>query len=214
MIGMNWKSILPVLLLTLSHCASTLETAQRPVDRPEVHPEIASEELFTRGVALARNGQLIRAEQYLYLAMQSGYSEMRILPLLLKICLSTSRMRTALNYAQPYLTRHPESWMLRYLVASIYLALEQPLEARDQLSRVVRDFPAHAPAYYLLAVISRDVLNDDASTRRHFNAYLQYDPMGTHAGEANAWLRDRAIDTSVPTHHDIVHAAGRNGGSP
>ncbi len=203
---MNWILILPILLLTLSHCASTLEPAQRPMDISKVYPEMSSEQLFARGVALAKNGQLIRAEQYLYLAAQSGYPEDRILPLLLKICLSTSRLRTALNYAQPYLTRHPESWMLRYLVASIYLALEQPLMARDQLARVIRDNPAYAPAYYLLAVISRDALHDNTSTQRHFAAYLRYNPTGTHAGEAKAWLRERATATHRTARRNFVRA--------
>jgi len=164
------------------------------MDTPDVYPEMSSQLLFARGVALAKNGQLIRAEQYLYLATQSGYPEDQTLPLLLNICLSTSRLRTALNYAQPYLTRHPESWIVRFLVASIYLALEQPTRAHNHLSRVVQNNPTHAPAYYLLAIISRDALRDDASARRYFAAYLQHDPTGTHAGEAKAWLRERAIN--------------------
>jgi predicted Zn-dependent protease len=167
---------------------------------------MTQEQLFTRGVALANSGQLIRAEQYLYLASQSGYPEERTLPLLLKICLSTSRLRTALNYAQPYLDRHPEAWILRYLVASIHLALEQPLKARDQLTRVVRDKPSYAPAYYLLAVISRDALHDDALTRRNFTAYLEHDPTGTHASEAEAWLREQSVGASRANHRKPIRS--------
>ena len=85
--------------------------------------------------------------------------------------------------------------MLRYLVASIYLALEQPSLALDQLIRVVQNKPAHAPAHYLLAVISRDTLHDEASTRRHFSDYLRTNPTGIHAGEARAWLREHPIGT-------------------
>lgn len=173
------------------------------METPDAYPELSSQQLFARGVALAKNGQLIRAEQYLYLAAQNGYPERQTLPLLLNICLSTSRLRTALNYALPHLVRHPESWMLRYLVASIYLALKQPTRARDHLSRVVQDNPAHAPAYYLLAVISRDALRDDSSTRRHFAAYLKYDPTGVHADEAKAWLHGRAIGVRRARRHNV-----------
>lgn len=201
---MNRISLFPILLLILSHCGSTLKPTQRSRDTKEVRPELSSQQLFARGVALANSGQLIRAEQYLYLAMQSGYSEDRTLPLILKICLSTSRLRTALNYAQPYLIRHPESWMLRYLVASVYLALEQPLEARNHLTRVLGDNPDLAPAYYLLAVISRDALRDDASTRQHFAAYLKRDPTGTHASEAKAWLRERGMVTHRARHRSFA----------
>lgn len=203
---MNWKSILTSILLFLSTCASMPEPAQRPIDAPQVYRDLSSEQLFARGVVLANSGQLIRAEQYLYLAAQRGYPEEKTLPLLIKICLSTSRLRTALNYTQPYLTRHPESWMLRYLVASILLALEQPMLAHNELARVVRDNPTHAPAYYLLAVISRDALHDDASAQRHFAAYLQHQPNGTHADEASAWLREHPIDSRRSMHRKVGRA--------
>lgn len=196
-------SILLVLLPTLSYCGLTLEPTQRPTDEPQILPELSSGQLFTRGVALAKHGQLIRAEQYLYLAAQRGYPEEQTLPLLLKICLSTSRLRTGLNYAKPYLTRHPESWKLRYLVAAIYLALEQPEHAVHQLDRVVHDNPDHAPSYYLLAIISRDALRNEASARQHFIAYLEHDPTGTHADEATVWLREHRIDSQRATRRNF-----------
>ncbi|MBN1656257.1 MAG: hypothetical protein JXA30_20980 [Deltaproteobacteria bacterium] len=183
-----------LLWLMLTACSAGRASTQRPGAALKYNQRLSSEELFARGVALAKHGQLIRAEQYLHLAAESGYPEERTLPILLSICLSSSRLRTALRYAEPYLIRHPESWRLRFLVATIYLALEQTLRAVEQLTRVAYDNPSHAPTYYLLAVINRDAFENSILVGRYFATYLDLAPDGEHASEARAWLREQRAD--------------------
>jgi predicted Zn-dependent protease len=189
---MSRTQIFIVPLLILTHCAQTLTPTTTIENERDVDQNVSSHELFVQGVALAKRGQLIRAEQYLNLAIHGGYSEEQALPILLKICLSSSRLRTALNYAEPYLIRHPESWMLRYLVASIYLALGQTLRAHDELIRVVQHQSSNAPATYLLAIIARDSFHDIDAATRYFAAYTEISPNGEHALEAAAWLNEHS----------------------
>ncbi len=178
---------------------------------PLRHPHMPARELFDRGLALAKAGQLVRAEQYVSLAVASGYPQERALPVLIGVCLSSSRLRAALNYAEPYLTHHPDAWALRHLVAAIYAALGQPKRARGELEKVVRDHPSYAPAHYLLAVTLRDEYRDVVATRHSFKAYLRHSPDGEHAAEARAWLREHALENGHKRQGrtDIRHKTSR-----
>ena len=146
--------------------------------------------LFERGIEFARRGDTLRAEQYITLAVESGYPrEQSILPLV-QVCIASSRLRAALTYAQPFLRSHPRAWPLRYLVASIELALGHESTALSELQRVVAQQPAAAHAHYLIAVIERDSFRDDAGARASFESYVARAPRGQYAPEALAWLAD------------------------
>src|SRR5664279_1865398 len=80
------------------------------------HPAFAGQEansrrdsavkLYRRGLEAARTGDSIRAEQYLSMAANAGYDQRRIMPLILTVCLQASRLRSALDHAEPYLLQH------------------------------------------------------------------------------------------------------------
>jgi tetratricopeptide (TPR) repeat protein len=171
-------------------CGSSAARPSLSTPTIETGNEASARELFDRGVALSGRGYATKAEQYLALAALRGYPEHLVLPRLLRICLASSRLRAALNHAEPYLIRHPDDWLLRYLVASIYVALEKPARARRELERVVVSNPRHAPAHYLLAIVLRDAFADPNAAARHFNRYLLLAPDGDHALESRAWLRE------------------------
>jgi tetratricopeptide (TPR) repeat protein len=186
---MKSRYMLLVFLVSVYGCGSgPLSSAQAA--RIESEKAISADRLFTRGTALAEQGQLVRAEQYLSLAASRGYPETRTVPILLKVCLAASRLRSALNYAEPFLARHPNDWKLRYLVASLYLGLDQPERAKLELERVLSEAPSHAPAHYLLAVLMRDSLADIGAAAEHFQEYLTLDANGDHAAEVSLWLRE------------------------
>ena len=197
-----------ILFLAVAGCATA--TVEPPKNGPQSDPtrDVSAQELFARGVTLADQGHLVRAEQYLSLAASRGYPEERTLPMLLKVCLAASRLRSALNYAEPYLVRHPENWELHYLVASLYVGLEQPARAREELERVVVNDPSHAPARYLLAILMRDNFTDGSAAADHFRAYLRLSPRGEHAAEATAWLREHpasrneSVETNTKTEQE------------
>jgi len=120
-----------------------------------------AEELFQRGRESADRGDTVRAEEYLQLALDKGYDRRRALPVLLNVCLSSGRLRSALNYAEPELRLRPDDPELRYLVASIHLALGQRDEARNELEQLLRSAPTQAAALYLLGIVEADDFGEE-----------------------------------------------------
>jgi len=163
--------------------------------------------LFARGMELARRGDALRAEQYLVLALRAGHPHEQIIVPLVQVCIASSRLRSALAHAQPFLRSHPHAWQLRYLVAAIQLALGRPGEALHELSRILAQRPQAAQAHYLMGVALRDALHDPAAARASFEAYVRHEPHGAHAGEVKAWLAEPA-----PSANPL--AAGTAGGAP
>lgn len=186
-----WLRIAVALLL--AGCGASAPQQTETHSRAGNQKQGTAQALFRQGAALAEAGQLVRAEQYLSLAWERGYREEETLPLLLRVCLASSRLRTALNYAESHLVRHPDDWSLRYLVACIHLAMGEHDRAREQLQRVIAYRESFAPAHYLLATLLRDFRRDASAASRSFSAYLAIAPQGEHADEAAAWLRAHPV---------------------
>ena len=150
----------------------------------------------------------MRAEQYLELAIDKGYDRRRALPVLLSVCLSSGRLRAALNYAEPELRLRPDDAELRYLVASIHLGLGQREEARDELEQLLRSHPNQTAALYLLGLVEADDFGENTSAREYFQRYLSEAPRGIHAREVRNRLggldarRAAASTTTTPALDD------------
>lgn len=133
-----------IALLATAGCASVAPATGR-----DSAPSPAA--LVQRAHAHARAGDLLRSEQYLVLAVRGGYPLERALPALLDVCLRSSRLRAAIAHANPVLQAHPERDALRYLVATLHLALGQRRLALAQLQRLLRHDPHHDQARALRA---------------------------------------------------------------
>jgi hypothetical protein len=105
--------------------------------------------------------------------------------------LASSRLRAALDHAEPYLRDHPEAETLRYLVATIHLALGQREAARLELQQLLRRNPEQADAHYLMGVLSADA--EPALAREHWRQHLELAPHGDHAAEVRSLLAELAI---------------------
>ncbi len=159
-------------------------------------------ELFQRGQQAAAQGDSVRAEQYLSMAIDQGFEQKKVLPIMLRVCLSSNRVRAALNHAEPYLREHPEDQGLRYLVATLHLSLGQVEQTRIDLNHLLRVNPKYANAHYLLGVLeTAGARNSRAS--EHFRAYLELAPEGEHAAE----VKSRLMDLAVRTDMDFVAAS-------
>ncbi len=169
-----------------------------------------AEDLARRGREAAAAGDAVRAEQYLALAIERGAKGADLLPTLLRVCLSSSHLRAALNHAQPFLARHPDDDQLRYLVASIHLSLGQHDEAKATLELLLLRKSDHADAHYLLGVVESESNVDSA--REHFRAYLEHAPNGRHAPEVRSRLSELLIRerqaTSAPAEHAFLAERG------
>lgn len=191
---MNRLALPWLVVLVLCACAGTQPAVPAAAQTARPLPPAA---LFERGLALARAGDAVRAEQYLLLAQRAGYPAERVIVPLVQVCIAVSRLRTALAHAQPFLRLHPDAWQLRYLTAAIHLALEQPADAVVELQRVLAAQPDAAQAHYLLGVTLRDGFRDLESARRSFETYLRLSPHGTHAPELVAWLYEHPAMTAT-----------------
>jgi tetratricopeptide (TPR) repeat protein len=179
-------------------CAANNASRRRDPDAPlvEATPQetirtlssVSWEPIYDQGVVLANNGDLVRAEQYLAAAMQRGGPPERILPRLMRVCISSQRYRAAIEYARPFLERHPDIWPLQYLLATIHLGLGEPQSARTRLELVLHYNPRHGESEFALGKIFRDDLSDPAAADEHFRRYLELEPQGVHADEAREGL--------------------------
>jgi Tfp pilus assembly protein PilF len=140
--------------------------------------------LLQRAKAFVRIGDYTRAEQYLNAALENGAAESEVVPLLLSICVKDRRYRSAVEYGENYLRRHPRAHRLRFVVATLYVGLGENDRAKKQLERVLEQDPEHAEAHYALAVLFRDQLGSFGRADQHFRQYLKLDPRGEHAEEA------------------------------
>ncbi len=148
-------------------------------------------ELFEEGRRATERGDSVRAEQYLTLAVQSGYPREQALPLLLRACLEGSRLRAALDHAEAYLREHPEHRRLRYLVATLYVSLGQRDQAELELEQLLAAHAGDADAHYLSGVLAAD--SDGERAREHFLAYLDLAPRGERSAEVRSRLSELAI---------------------
>lgn len=192
------RSLLPLALVWLAACggASPRSTTAEELTNDPLDG-VSGEELFRRGGLLARAGDLIRAEQYFAAAIRNGFPEEEAMPALMHVCVEASRLVAALQYAEPYLARHPEAWSLRMLVASIHMGMQHDEQARDHLALVVRDAPEDAAqAHYFLAVLYRDRFEDRERAAEHFRGYLAIEPEGSHSEEARAGLSTEPNESS------------------
>lgn len=184
MVAVSVRSLLPITLLVLAACATA--GGERPPAAQE--PQV----LFERGVAAHRSGDTTVAEQYLMAALERGHPPAEVIPILLATCIAGDRFDTALHYARGQLLKNPRNWRLRYLVATLHLATGQDERALDETQRMVEEEPDRPEPRYLLGVIGRDHLRDDALATRAFREYLALDPEGAHASEARRFLRKDA----------------------
>lgn len=180
---------LVMLLLWAGSTACAGGATVRPEAIDNVEPA-SPDALYARGVAWARRGDMVRAEQYMALAVRAGYPHERALVALVEACLAASRLRAALGHAEPYLRRRPDAWRVRLLVGAIHAALGDDAQARVELERVTTQVPSAVDAHYLLAVLLHERLHDVLGASSSFRAYLAHAPHGPHGAEARAWLAE------------------------
>jgi tetratricopeptide (TPR) repeat protein len=148
--------------------------------------------MVSRARQSMRRGDSIRAEHYYSLAIEQGYDATELMPELLAVCLASSRLRSALNYAEPYLRKHPRDANLRYLVATVHLGLNQRKAAEQELRTVIRHDPSLADAYFLLAVLEYSTDRDTA--KQYLKEYIRLRPTGDKANEVRELLEQAIFD--------------------
>lgn len=187
------RRLSPALGILLVPCLTIGGGCHHPTlhQGPDLQAELSSisaEDLFLLGVAHARSGDLLRAEQYLSAARQRGHDEAAAIYWLVRVCVAASRYQSALNHAAEYLRDHPAHWSLRLVVASIHEALGDLGRAESELEQIVRAEPDRALPHYRLAMLYRGREGEQGRSRAHLEEYLRLSPQGPHAAEARSVL--------------------------
>jgi tetratricopeptide (TPR) repeat protein len=190
---MSTRNLLTYVAVLFATGCGSAAPPERAADFPK---DQSGAWLFERGAAAARAGDTARAEQYLTLAMNRGFPRARAVPILLGACVAAQRMRAALDYAESELRRDPTDEDLRYLVATLRLALGQTESARTELDRLLRADPEHADAHYLLGVLDSERGDRLQSARFHFDRYLARTPDGSFRAEVESRLSDLGAESS------------------
>ncbi|MFW2387221.1 MAG: tetratricopeptide repeat protein [Polyangiales bacterium] len=159
---------------------------------------VSAEDLFLLGVAHARSGDFLRAEQYVSAAQDRGHDEAAVAYWLVRVCVLANRYQSALNHASEHLRDHPRHWPLRLVVASIHEALGDVASAEAELQRIVRADPDQSLPHYRLAMLYRTQGTDTGLSRAHLEQYLRLSPEGRHAAEAKSLLDELAQSTTGP----------------
>jgi len=169
------------------HSASTQLQKDVETARAERDPV----KLFEYGVSFRQVGDLTRAEQYLNAALEAGADEKKVFPVLLDVCIADRRYRSGVNYTEDYLKKHPMDYRLRFVLATLYSALDEQEHAKSELERVIAADPNVADAHYMLAVLLRDYFAELQGADAQFREYLRLEPHGGHQEEAHGSLLSR-----------------------
>jgi tetratricopeptide (TPR) repeat protein len=180
-------ALVAVLSAALPACATDKTARIRDAEKT-VREEQTPEKLVRRGKMFARLGDYTRASQYFGAALDAGADPHVVLPLLMRTYVVSQRFRLAIEVGERYLAKNPRDHYLRFLVATLYSAVDQPDRARQHLERVLAENPANAEAHYVLAVLLRDRQRDWVGADHHFRQYLRLEPAGPHAEEARGSL--------------------------
>jgi tetratricopeptide (TPR) repeat protein len=152
--------------------------------------EQAPDKLLAEGKALAALGDSVRAEEYLAAALAGGGNDKEIVPILVQVCVNDGRLRSAIDYAEPYVQRHPDDTRARYLLGTLYNGIGAFDRARAEYEAVVSAAPDVAEPHWALALLLRDDVNDPNQATVQFREYLRLAPTGPHADEARASIKD------------------------
>jgi tetratricopeptide (TPR) repeat protein len=178
-----------VAALLLVGCSGPTRTGRDvKADLQKIEDEETPEKLFARGQAFAKVGDGTRAEQYFAAALDRGADPSKVLPVLIRVCVSDERYRVALAYGERWLVRRPDDAKLRFVVGSLYASIGEIDEAKKHLELTVAALPDNADVHYALAVIYRDDSSDPVAADKHFREYLRLEPAGPHAEEAKGSL--------------------------
>lgn len=165
-------------------------------------PTLTADELFEVALFQARRGDFFRAEQYLVAARSQGYDDATATYWLVRVCVYANRYHSALHHAHDRLSRKPDDWRLRLIVASLHEALGEIGKAREELEGMLRADPNRALVHYRLGTLYGDSASSRDAARAHFLEYLGLEPSGEHSAEVRAtlgrWASSERVADAAP----------------
>lgn len=198
MTAVSWPSLLrAVLVLLLTGCGHATEPPPAAPVGISGDEASARRELLELGLAFARAGDSVRAEQYLSAALEVGTDANQALLPLMELCIRAGRFEAAVQYGEAYQRDVKAKRELAMLLAGLYITLDQAEKAIKQLEQVASEYPELALAHLLLGRLLRQRERDLEQADAHFRGYLRLEPEGVYAREARASLLKRLDETET-----------------
>ena len=178
-----------ILSFVLAICSGACAGSQLEAAEPQPEGvEVTNDELIALSDELGRRGDSQRAAQYLLQALEQGAKESQVLPRLLNVYIRDRQYRLAAQRLEDFLRRRPNQLSVRLLLAALYEAVSDYPRAIEQYNTIVHGDPKHAEAHFALGNTMLAQGNDRAGADRHFRTYLELEPHGAHAEQAQALL--------------------------
>ncbi len=186
------------LALVACGAAGNSARVEAPKEPTAAERREAATELHRIGISHYRNGDSLRAEEYLASALAAGGTADVILPDLMRISISGHRYQAAIRYFEDYRSDlgRPNRAELELVAGVLYLGVEQPELARVAFEKSLELRPKNARAELMLGQVLHDDLQDYAVADTHFRAYLELEPDGQGAATARAGLLKSPSESS------------------
>jgi tetratricopeptide (TPR) repeat protein len=178
---MRYLFVCCTIALWLSGCAQRPGAASSAAD-------VSGEQLLGIARHAERQGDTLRAQQYLLTALARGADPRRVLPWLLRSYVADGQYRSAIQRAREGLSVRADDIPLRLLLADLYRATELTAAALQEYEQVLELSPDQPRAHLELATMLHDSGADAARAEQHFRAYLVLEPNGSEAGAVRARL--------------------------
>jgi DNA-binding SARP family transcriptional activator len=178
----RWIAIVIVAAAACTGAQPRVQSAQR------AEPALDGPQLLEVAEVLARNGDQVRAVQYLVAAQTRGAPDREVIARLLELDAADGQYRLAIEHAETYLQAHPADTQVRQCLASFHAAVGATSDAIREYDRVLAQRPELADPHYALATLLRDADIEHARMNAHYRAYIALAPRGRFVEEARAGL--------------------------
>lgn len=182
---MKGTRLLPLLLLAACGVPALQARPRAPAGQAKT---LSKEQAMEVATEVERRGDDLRAAQYLQLAMAQGAGEAAVVPRLLATYIRGRQYRLAAQWAENYLRRRPGQHNLQLLLATLYEALGDRHSAIAQYRDLLAHAPDHAGAHISLAITLNAVGQDATTADYHYRRYLELQPHGPFAAQAQGAL--------------------------
>lgn len=162
-------------------------TYRRPAAPPPGN-RIEAERLVGEGVAAHRAGRLVEARAWYARAAQADPAYFPAHFNLAVAAFESQDWPAALRAYEQALALAPEEAQARYGFALTLDRAGYPLDAAEELNRLLRRDPRHVEAHLALANLYATVLADPARAREHYLQVLRLQPAHPQAGPIKRWL--------------------------
>ncbi len=155
---------------------------------PAAGNRAAAEPLVARGIQEYQNGERSAAQADFQRAVQADPSYFEAQFWLGLTAFQADQLQPAMTSLETALAIRPDSLIARYNFALALKKAHYPVDAANELERILHDHPDEARAHLTLANLYAQELGRREAARQHYFKVLELDPRNPQAGKIRFWL--------------------------